>query len=242
MTESTSGGTVIALRRLSKSFAGSAGGFRALSGIDLELDRGGLTLVVGPSGSGKSTLINLIAGIDRPSSGEVWVDGTALHDLGQDSLARFRGKHIGVVFQFFQLLPTMTVIENVMLPMDFVGTVAPDRRRARARELLALVGVAEQAAKLPATLSGGQQQRVAIARALANDPALLVADEPTGNLDSQTAIAVLELFAALAEAGKTVVLVTHATDVRVPFDRRVTLLDGKIAANEPGPRRTAGRA
>jgi putative ABC transport system ATP-binding protein len=185
--------------------------------------------VVGRSGSGKSTLLNLVAGIDRPTSGTVAVGGTGLHDLSHDRLATWRGRTVGVVFQFFQLLPTLTAAENVMLPMDFSGAFPARERRRRALDLLDRVGVRDQADKLPATLSGGQQQRVAIARALANDPPLIVADEPTGNLDSETSAAIFALFGALARDGKTVVIVTHEREAVSGAGRTVTIADGRVA-------------
>ena len=204
---------LVQLRDVSKVYPGAGGGFSALSSVNLAFWGGELTAVVGKSGSGKSTLANMITGIDRPTSGEVLVGGTAVHALDESRLAAWRGRHVGVVFQFFQLLPTLTVAENVMLPMDFCGTYAPTQARARTAELLARVGIADQADKFPSALSGGQQQRAAIARALANDPDLVVADEPTGNLDSRTAESVLDLLAELARSGKTVVVVTHERDV-----------------------------
>jgi putative ABC transport system ATP-binding protein len=231
---------LIELRGVRKVYPTAAGGFTALDGIDLALCAGELTAVVGKSGSGKSTLANLIAGIDRPTAGEVTVGGTKVHALDESRLASWRGRNVGVVFQFFQLLPTLTVVENVMLPMDFCGTYPPDEARERAAELLERVGVADQADKLPSTLSGGQQQRAAIARALANDPAVVVADEPTGNLDSRTADAVLDLLAELARAGKTVVVVTHERDVLRRFDRVVTLADGRVVAGATTARRVNG--
>jgi len=221
----------IELRAVTKTYLSAAGGFTALDEVTLNLDAGELIAVVGKSGSGKSTLVNLIAGIDRPTRGEVLVAGTRVHALDVSRLAAFRGRHVGVVFQFFQLLPTLTVAENVMLPMDFCGTYAPGEARARAAELLERVGIADQADKLPATLSGGQQQRAAIARALANDPELVVADEPTGNLDSRTADEILALLTGLARSGKTVVVVTHERDWISRFDRAVTLVDGRVEAS-----------
>jgi putative ABC transport system ATP-binding protein len=206
-----------------------AGRFDALSGVDLDVDPGEFVAIVGRSGSGKTTLMNLIAGLDRPSAGSVTVAGRGLHELGHDALATWRGRNVGIVFQFFQLLPTLSVAENVMLPMDFAGSVPPRVRAARAAALLERVGVADQAAKLPATLSGGQQQRVAIARALANDPPLLLADEPTGNLDSATSAEVFALFGSLAREGKTVVVVTHERDGASGVSRSVTLADGALA-------------
>lgn len=220
----------IELRAATKTYPTPSGSFTALDHVTLRLDAGELIAVVGKSGSGKTTLVNLIAGIDRPTSGEVLVGGTSVHTLDESRLAAFRGRHVGVVFQFFQLLPTLTVAENVMLPMDFCGTYANADARARASELLERVGILDQADKLPATLSGGQQQRAAIARALANDPELVVADEPTGNLDSRTADDVLTLLAGLARAGKTVVVVTHERDWIHRFDRVVTLVDGRVVS------------
>jgi len=219
---------LVALRQVGKSYPSPAGPFRALAGVDLEVARGELLAIHGKSGSGKSTLLNLIGGIDRPTEGQVLVAGTAVHEASEARLARWRGRHVGIVFQFFQLLPTLTAVENVMLPMDFAGERPPRERRPHALELLARVGVADQADKLPRALSGGQQQRVAIARSLANDPAVVLADEPTGNLDSATARSVLELFGALKPRGVTVVLATHEREVSGLVDRRVELVDGRV--------------
>ena len=221
---------MIQLKAVTKTFATPAGSFTALRGIDLDIAAGEFTAIVGRSGSGKSTLLNMVAGIDRPSSGTVSVGGTPIHDLHHDRLAPWRGRTVGVVFQFFQLLPTLTVAENVMLPMDFCATFPSGARRRRALDLLARVEVAEQADKLPATLSGGQQQRVAIARALANDPPVILADEPTGNLDSATGAAIVQLFAALARDGKTIVVVTHERDALAGASRTVTLADGCVVS------------
>ena len=226
-----SGAPVIQLRRVTKAYQTGTKAFTALDDINLNICRGEFTAVVGRSGSGKSTLINMITGIDVPSSGEVIVGETPIHQLDQERLAIWRGKNVGIVFQFFQLLPTLTVAENVMLPMDFCNTFPPRQRRERALSLLERVGIVDQADKLPADLSGGQQQRAAIARALANDPKLVVADEPTGNLDSQTTDAVMQLFAGLAAEGKTVVMVTHERDLAHFFTRFITLTDGRITAN-----------
>ena len=220
----------IELSAVSKTYSTSAGGFTALDAVSLVLPQGELTAVVGKSGSGKSTLVNLIAGLDRPTRGQLSVGGVPVHALDENQLAAWRGRNVGVVFQFFQLLPTLTVAENVLLPMDLCGTYAPAAARARMTLLLERVGIADQAHKLPAALSGGQQQRAAIARALANDPPLLVADEPTGNLDSRTAESVLELLAELASAGKTVLVITHERDLAGKFDRTITLSDGHVVA------------
>jgi putative ABC transport system ATP-binding protein len=220
---------LISLRNVGKNYATPAGSYPALQEIDLEIGTGEFVALVGKSGSGKSTLLNLIGGIDRPSQGEVIVAGTAVHKTPESSLARWRGKTVGVVFQFFQLLPTLTIAENVCLPMDFCNAQPAKQRRPRALELLEMMGIADQADKLPSSLSGGQQQRAAIARALANDPPIVIADEPTGNLDSVTASAVLELFRKLIGLGTTVVIATHERDIS-GIDRTVELVDGVIAA------------
>jgi putative ABC transport system ATP-binding protein len=219
---------LIELHGVSKSYDLGAGKFLALKEIDMQVEAGEFVAVVGKSGSGKSTLINMITGIDCPTSGEVYVAATPVHTLSQEQLAVWRGGSVGIVFQFFQLLPTLTVIENVVLPMDFCGVYPARERRARAMALLEKVGIGVQADKLPSALSGGEQQRAAIARALANDPPLIVADEPTGNLDSQTSEAVLRLFGGLAAEGKTVVMVTHERDLSRHFTRSISLLDGAI--------------
>jgi len=219
---------LIELRKVSKAYDVAAGKFLALKEVDMDVDTGEFVAVVGKSGSGKSTLINMITGIDTPTSGEVFVARTAVHEMDQEQLAVWRGRSVGVVFQFFQLLPTLTVAENIVLPMDFCNTFPVDERRGRAISLLEKVGIAEQADKLPADLSGGQQQRAAIARALANDPPLIVADEPTGNLDSATSDAVIGLFADLAAEGKTVLMVTHERDLTRFFTRSIALADGVI--------------
>jgi putative ABC transport system ATP-binding protein len=220
--------TVIALRGVSKSYSGANGSFSALTDIDLTIARGEFVAIAGSSGSGKSTLLNLLAGLDRPSTGEVIVDGQAVHNLNENTLARWRGRAIGIVFQFFQLIPTLTAAENVMLPMDFAGQWRSTERRSKALNLLDRLGVADHADKLPSTLSGGQQQRVALARALANAPAILLADEPTGNLDSRNAGTLLQLLAELAHEGQTVVMVTHDTGAMRRAKRVITLADGRI--------------
>jgi putative ABC transport system ATP-binding protein len=225
---------LIELRGVTKRYPGAAGGFTALADVDLEVARGELLVVVGQSGSGKSTLLGLLAGLDRPTAGEVVVGGTAVHALSERDLAVWRGRSVGIVFQFFQLLPTLTAAENVMLPMDFCAAWPARERRARSLALLDRLGVADQADKLPSTLSGGQQQRVAVARALANAPALLLADEPTGNLDSRTAAGLLELLDGLVRDGQTVVMATHDREARRLASRAVTLVDGQVASVEGG--------
>src|SRR6266498_5376606 len=219
---------LIDMRQIVKTFQSTAGSFTALKGVDLQIDRGEFVAIIGKSGSGKSTLINMITGIDRPTSGEVLVGDTPVHMLSEGQMAVWRGKNLGVIFQFFQLLPTLSIVENVMLPMDFGNVYEPHERRARAMQLLEQVDMAQHANKLPSAVSGGQQQRVAIARALANDPPILVADEPTGNLDSKTANAVFQLFEELVRAGKTIVIVTHDMDLAKRVSRAVIVADGAI--------------
>ena len=220
---------MIALRQLSKTYPTPAGHFTALRAVDLDIPRGQAVAIVGRSGSGKSTMLNLIGGIDRPSAGTLTIGGTAVHELPPGRMARWRGTTVGFVFQFFQLLPTLTAAENVMLPMDLCATATPRERQRRAMALLERMGVASHADKLPSGLSGGEQQRVAIARALANDPPIVLADEPTGNLDAATSEEVFALFRALAREGKTVVIVTHERDLAATVDRTVTLADGAVA-------------
>jgi len=219
---------LIELQQVSKIYEGAAGKFIALKNIDLNVDPGEFVAVVGKSGSGKSTLINMITGIDRPTAGKVLVGDTAVHTLTEGQIAVWRGKNVGVVFQFFQLLPTLTVIENVMLPMDFCDVYPMHEREQRAMHLLQLVDMTEHAYKLPTAISGGQQQRVAIARALANDPPIIVADEPTGNLDSVTAQAIFQLFYELVAGGKTILMVTHDMDLAERATRTVVLVDGEV--------------
>lgn len=216
------------LRGLVKEYPTAGAPFPALKGIDLTITNGALVGIVGKSGSGKTTLLNMIDGIDRPTRGEVYVGGTPVHRLGEAELAVWRGRNVGVIFQSFELLPSLSVLDNVMLPMDFAGQLSARAQRERGMDLLEEVGVAAHAAKRPAALSGGQQQRVAIARALANDPPIVVADEPTGNLDSRTADAIFDLFARLAHGGKTVVLVSHDPDLTYRVDRTITLVDGRL--------------
>jgi putative ABC transport system ATP-binding protein len=222
---------LINLRQVVKTYRSSAGDFTALKGIDLTAQAGEFLAIIGKSGSGKSTLINMITGIDRPTSGEVWVGGTAVHTLTEGQMAEWRGRNLGVIFQFFQLLPTLTLMQNVMLPMDFCLTYPIPERRERAMHLLELVGLADFAHKLPSAVSGGFQQLAAIARALANDPPILVADEPTGNLDSRTAETVFHLFNQLINDGKTIVMVTHDQDKARRVTRAITVVDGELGEN-----------
>jgi putative ABC transport system ATP-binding protein len=219
---------LIDLRDVVKTYESAAGKFTALKGIDLRINAGEFVTIVGKSGCGKSTLVNMITGIDHPTSGEVVVGGTAVNTLREGQIAVWRGRTIGVVFQFFQLLPTLTAVENVMLPMDFGKLYPPAERYERAMHLLEQVDMAGYAYKLPLALSGGQQQSVALARALANNPPLLAADEPTGNLDSKTAESVFRLFENLVDSGKTILMVTHDNDLAQRARRTVVMADGKI--------------
>ncbi len=222
-------GALIHLKDVRKAYRTPAGDFLALKGIDLQVLEGEFLAVVGKSGAGKSTLVNMVTGIDRPSSGEIRVGSQAIQDMNEDQVSTWRGKHVGVVFQFFQLLPMLTCAQNVMMPMDFAGLYrSPRERRQRALHLLEQVGIAEHADKLPSAVSGGQRQRVAIARALANEPMLLAADEPTGNLDSTTADAMFQVFERLVGEGKTILLVTHDRDLAARATRRVHIADGQI--------------
>jgi putative ABC transport system ATP-binding protein len=219
---------LIDLRDVVKTYETGAGGVTVLKDIDLRVNEGEFVGVVGPSGSGKSTLLNMITGIDRPTGGEVYVAGQAVHKMSENQLARWRGKNVGVIFQFFQLLPTLTILENVMLPMDFCNVYKRRERKKVAKHLLEQVGIAQHANKLPNALSGGEQQRAAIARALANDPPVVVADEPTGNLDTQTAAEMFALFDRLVDEGKTLLVVTHDRDLSEQMRRVIHLLDGRI--------------
>jgi putative ABC transport system ATP-binding protein len=219
---------LIELRKVVKTYQSAAGTFTALKGIDLAIGTGEFVGIIGKSGSGKSTLINMITGIDRPTSGDVLVGDSAVHKLNEGQMAVWRGRNLGIIFQFFQLLPTLSLVENVMLPMDFCNMYKPGERYDRAMNLLQQVEMDSQANKLPSAVSGGQQQRVAIARSLANDPPILVADEPTGNLDSRTANAVFELFEQLVEQGKTILMVTHDNDLANRVTRAITVADGQI--------------
>ncbi|WP_276371747.1 ABC transporter ATP-binding protein [Chryseolinea sp. H1M3-3] len=221
---------LIELRNVSKAYPVASGTFMALNDVSLTIESRKLVAITGKSGSGKSTLLNIITGIDRPSTGSVTISGVKVDKLSETELASWRGKNVGVVFQFFQLLPTLTILENVMLPMDFCNTYSKKERRDKALALLEKVNIKEQAGKFPSALSGGQQQRVAIARALANDPPLLVADEPTGNLDSHTATSIFELFAELAKSGKTVIVVTHEREFSAYFEDTISIADGMVNA------------
>jgi ABC-type lipoprotein export system ATPase subunit len=219
---------MVDLRAVQKYYTSAAGDYHALKGIDLQINPGEFVSIIGKSGSGKSTLLNMISGIDRPTSGEVWVNGTPVHELNENQMAIWRGGNLGILFQFFQLLPALTLLQNVILPMDLASKYSPRERRKRAEHLLELVGLTEHQNKLPSMISGGQQQRAALARALANDPPLIVADEPTGNLDSKTAEAVFALLNDLVREGKTVIIVTHDSGLAKRSHRTALIADGEI--------------
>jgi ABC-type lipoprotein export system ATPase subunit len=219
---------IIELRSVQKTFKSAAGDFTALKGIDLTINAGEFVAIIGKSGSGKSTLLNMITGIDRPTVGEVLVNGSAIHELNENQLAGWRGENLGIIFQFFQLLPSLSLLQNVILPMDLLGKHKPRERRERAEHLLEIVGLIDQKHKLPSMVSGGQQQRAAMARALANDPPVLIADEPTGNLDSKTAETIFGLFNDLVAQGKTVIIVTHDSSLAKRTQRTALIADGEI--------------
>jgi putative ABC transport system ATP-binding protein len=218
----------IQTQQLVKVYKTAAGDYTALKGVDLRVPPGEFATVLGKSGAGKSTMVNLITGIDRPTSGEIIINGMPIHHLNEDQRSRWRGRNLGVVFQFFQLLPSLTLIENITLAMDFCNTYPLHERKERALQLLDRVGIAEHAYKIPSRISGGQQQRVAIARALANDPPVIVADEPTGNLDSRTAHEIFDLFTSLVEQGKTLLVVTHDKEIAARASRVIEMADGQI--------------
>ena len=226
--------SLIELRQVVKTYESLGGALTALNGISLKVHSSEFLVITGKSGSGKTTLVNMITGLDRPTSGEIWVDGVAVNHLSPDGTAQWRGRTLGVIFQSFELLPTLTVLQNVMLPMDFASRYPVKEQRQRALHLLEQVDIVDHALKLPSALSGGQQQRVAVARALANDPTILVADEPTGSLDAGTANAVIDLFEDLARQGRTILLVTHDEDIAKRGARMITLLDGEFVDEKGG--------
>jgi putative ABC transport system ATP-binding protein len=224
----TSNGALIQMRQITKIFETSAGDFTALKGINADFREGEFVSIVGKSGSGKSTLVNMVTGIDRPTSGEVKIGDAYVHKLSESEMARWRGRNLGIVFQFYQLLPMLSLVENVMLPMDFCDMYDAGERERRAMELLDMVGLADHARKMPNAVSGGQQQSAAIARALANDPPIVIADEPTGNLDSRAAEIVFRVFEDLAGRGKTILMVTHDGGLARRASRTLLLSDGEI--------------
>lgn len=224
--------SIVDIKDVCKSFMVGGNELAILRGISFKVGTGEFVSIVGPSGNGKSTLLNMITGIDRPTGGEIVVAGKQVEKLSEDELARWRGENVGIVFQFFQMLPALSLLQNVILPMDLVGNYARRERRERAAHLLEIVGLADQAHKLPNMVSGGQQQRAAIARALANDPPLIVADEPTGNLDSRTAQDVFDLFDNVVSQGKTMLIVTHDKELAKRVPRNIEIRDGKITRDE----------
>jgi putative ABC transport system ATP-binding protein len=230
---------VVQIKDVVKSFKVGDGEVTILKGISFDVKDGEFVSIVGPSGNGKSTLLNMITGIDRPSNGDVIVTGRNLNKMSENQLAAWRGENVGIIFQFFQMLPALSLLQNVILPMDFANKYHPKERRERAMELLERVGLADQADKLPSMVSGGQQQRAAIARALANDPPLLVGDEPTGNLDSRTAQDVFDLFSELVEGGKSLLMVTHDKELAKRVPRVVEITNGKITRDEYAGSRTS---
>jgi putative ABC transport system ATP-binding protein len=221
---------VVELRNIVKSFPVGDGEITVLHDISLDIQQGEFVSIVGPSGNGKSTLLNMVTGIDRPTDGEVIVTGKPVHAMSENDLAKWRGQEVGIIFQFFQMLPSLSLLQNIVLPMEFAKKYSRSERRERALELLEIVGLADQANKLPSMVSGGQQQRAAIARALATDPPLLVADEPTGNLDAKTAGQVFDLFMRLIEEqGKTMLMVTHDKELAGRIPRKIEIVNGRIA-------------
>jgi putative ABC transport system ATP-binding protein len=232
MSQTNGNNHLVRLIDVVKSFPVGNTEVTVLKGLTLEVKNGEFISIVGPSGNGKSTLLNMVTGIDRPTAGEVIVTGKEIHKMSENQLAAWRGQHVGIVFQFFQMLPSLSILQNVILPMDFAKKFTPKERRERAQQLLDTVGLADQADKLPSMVSGGQQQRAAIARALANDPDLLIADEPTGNLDTRTANDVFDLFLELVSQGKTLMMVTHDKELARRVPRVVEIIDGKITRDE----------
>ena len=223
---------IVAVNDVVKRFQVGDGEITILKGISFKVQPGEFVSIVGPSGNGKSTLLNMVTGIDRPSDGEVMVAGREVAKMSEDALAHWRGEYVGIIFQFFQMLPSLTLLNNVILPMDLIGRYRPKERRERAMGLLEMVGLADQAHKLPGLVSGGQQQRAAIARALANDPPLLVADEPTGNLDSASAHSVFDLFGQFVQDGKTILMVTHDKELARAVPRTIEIMDGRITRDD----------
>jgi ABC-type lipoprotein export system ATPase subunit len=220
----------IEIHNLVKVYKTAAGEFPALQGVSLTIEPGEFVAITGKSGSGKSTLLNTFTGIDHPTSGEIFIGGEELHRYSEQRMAIWRGRNLGIIFQFFQLLPTLSAMENILMAMDLNNVIKPRDRRKRAQYLLDLVGLGDKINKLPSELSGGEQQRVAIARSLANDPPLVVADEPTGNLDSNTAESIFALFKTLVDQGKTFIMVTHDVDLARRIDRNIVIADGRIVS------------
>jgi putative ABC transport system ATP-binding protein len=232
MSEANGQPPIVEIKDVVKRFPVGNAEITILKGVSFQVNAGEFLSIVGPSGNGKSTLLNMITGIDRPSSGEIIVTGKPVHKMSEDKLAAWRGENVGIIFQFFQMLPALSLLQNVILPMDLANKYKGAERRQRAEHLLEIVGLGDQLHKLPSAVSGGQQQRAAIARALANDPPLLIADEPTGNLDSNTSRDVFDLFADVVSQGKTMLMVTHDKELAQRVPRVVEILDGRITRDE----------
>lgn len=232
-TTAAAAGPLIEMRSIVKTFRNGSEAFTALKSVDADFGRGEFVAVVGKSGSGKSTLVNMITGIDHPTSGTIRVNGTYVHRMKESAMARWRGRELGIVFQFYQLLPMLSLFENVLLPMDFCDMYPPEEREARAQMLLQMVGLGGMAHTKPSALSGGQQQSAAIARAMANDPPIIIADEPTGNLDSRSAEGILQVFERLVAQGKTLIVVTHDSALARRASRVITIADGRILEAQP---------
>ena len=232
MVEGNGKTPIIEIKDVIKSFRVGGSDVTILRGVSFTVQAGEFLSIVGPSGNGKSTLLNMITGIDRPTSGEILVTGRQVNKMSEDGLAAWRGENVGIIFQFFQMLPSLSLLQNIILPMDLSNKFAQKERRERAMHLLDLVGLSDQAHKLPSMVSGGQQQRAAIARALANDPPLIVADEPTGNLDSRNSHDVFDMFTDIVSKGKTMVMVTHDKELAQRVPRVVEILDGRITRDE----------
>lgn len=220
---------IVEIRNVDKAYEVGGSQVPVLKGLSLSVEAGEFVAITGPSGNGKSTLLNMITGIDRPTQGEVLVNGCPVHEMTENQLATWRGENVGIIFQFFQLLPSLSLQQNVMMPMEFARKYSRKERRERSFHLLDIVGLADQAKKLPGMVSGGQQQRAAIARSLANDPSLLIADEPTGNLNSKTAESVFDLFVSLVDQGKSLIMVTHDTNLAGRIPRSVEIRNGVIS-------------
>ena len=229
------GEPIIQIKNVNKSYSVGDDQIKVLKGIDLAIPSGSFAAIVGPSGNGKSTLLNMITGIDHPTSGQVIVTGRALHNMSENGLAAWRSQNMGIVFQFFQLIPSLNLLQNVIMPMDFLGTLSRSQRKERAFHLLDMVGLADEAKKLPSRVSGGQLQRAAIARALANDPPLVVADEPTGNLDNETSEVVFQIFSHLVDQGKTLIMVTHNLELAQRVPLRIEIVNGKVSPAQAWP-------
>lgn len=224
---------MIQFKNVNKDYRIGANDYPALRNVSFTIEKGEYVLITGKSGSGKSTLLNILTGVDRASSGEVMVNNADIIRLNEAQITSWRGENVGIVFQFFQLIPTLSVLENILLPMDLVNKIPKHLRKKKAKELLELVGLKRHEAKMPTALSGGEQQRVAIARCLANDVDIIIADEPTGNLDSKNAEMVFDIFDKLKNAGKTVIVVTHERDILKGASRKIVIKDGVIKENYP---------